>query len=188
MDAEVGPLNEAKLLQIANHLGHYGRRNGERIARVGSGLRGNGRVDANQFAGQVDQRTSAVARIDSRVRLNETFDGIHLSRRIGSEESNVSTLGADNSGRNSGGEVQRVAHREHPFTHANVIRVPQGEGVELRGGVDLQDGEVRAGVAAQQLRLIGRPVGQIHANFPRSLDDVMVRDNEAILLQNHPTA
>lgn len=57
-DTEDGALHDTMLSEIADDLLDDGGRNGERVACVGAGLRGDGGIDADEFTFRIDERAT----------------------------------------------------------------------------------------------------------------------------------
>ena len=60
--------------QLVHHRARQVDRDGEAVARVEAGLAGDGGVDADDLAPDVDQRAARVARVDRGVGLDEVLD------------------------------------------------------------------------------------------------------------------
>ena len=80
-------------------------------------------------------------------------------------------------------EPKRVANRHDPVAHFNGGRITERQ----RGKVfslDLHNGEVRHRVGADNLRLKHALVCELHVHRVRALDDVVVRHDEAVRLDD----
>src|SRR5439155_2922417 len=93
------------------------------------------RVDADYLAGQVEERSTRVAVIDSRVGLNRVRDREVVRRGHFAMER------AHDAGGDRLLEPERTADRDHALADLERARVAEGEWVQQRGGgVHLQDG------------------------------------------------
>ena len=185
LDSQIGPLNPAEFHQVVGHLGHNGRGNGEGIARVGACLGCDGGVDADEVAVQIDQGASAVARIDCGIGLEKTLHRMDVLGCVGFQEADVAAFGADDSGCDGRGQIERVADGQHPLADAHVVGVSEGHGGQGSRRLNLQDGQVGAGVAADHLCGVGLSIGGAHPNVACTLDDVVVGDNQAFVVHDH---
>ena len=79
----------------------------------------------------------------------------------------------------------RVAHREHPIAHLEGIAVPQKWRSGL--GVNLKDGDVGGGVAADEGGRDAAVVVEAHW-MPSAPPMMMVRDDEPVLGKDDATA
>ena len=144
-----------------------------------------GGVDSNELPLQIHKRASAVARVHGRIGLQEALHGEDFAGSIGLEQANVSAFGTHNARRHGGGQIQGVAHGQHPFTHLHfvgVAHVHRGKGTVRFDG---QDGQIRAWVASHHAGHMRFAVGGVHAHFPRAFDDVVIGDNDARFVHQH---
>ena len=138
--------------------------NGERHAHVAAGTRINLRVDANHLASHVEQRPARIAWIDGDVGLDER-NKILLRQRT--------PLGADDSRRDRAVEAERRADGHHPFAHPEPLRITQFDHRQT-AGLDLEQRNIGATVAADHLGLELAFVGQLDQHFVGIVDDVGV--------------
>ncbi len=161
-------------------------RRGEAEALVAARLRQDQGVDADDVSVHVDQRASAVARIDGRV-------GLDVDHRIVGLE--LSRDGADDAEAHRAVQPHRAAEGEHQLTRTDLLRV--GE-VERRQPLlrHLDDGEIGLVVHGHHLRghevgsrlqhrVVRRVVGawrrrNLHLDPSRALDHVRVGDDVAV--------
>ena len=86
-------------------------------------------------------------------------------------------------------EPERVADGHHGVADADAVRVRKRKGSERAGGdVHLEEGEVGGGIRADQLRLVGVLVRERHLDLLRALDDVVVGDDVAGLVDDEAGA
>src|SRR5207253_10771854 len=84
-------------------------------ADIAAGLTEDSRVDANDFAAHVDQRSSRVSRVNGGISLDEIFIG---------PVTDMPALCANNSFSDSAIQTERVTDRRDPFTHLKAIGIP----------------------------------------------------------------
>ena len=138
-------------------------------------LRQDGRVDADQLAVGVDERAAGIAEIDGGVGLNEIFE-------IRDAEPAASG-GADDALRHRLTQSKRIADREHDVAGAHLVGSAHRHHRRV-GHVHAQDGQVRIGVGADDGRRRDATVGKLDADLVRPLDDVMVRDEVAVAVDD----
>src|SRR6185437_1780782 len=129
-------------------------------------------VDPDDLTAHVDERAAGVARVDRGIRLNEVLDA--AIRRPGKAH-RAAPLGAHDALRHGEGEVltERVADREHPLTDTGRITVAKRRGREA-GRVDLEDGDVRGRVAADDARLELSVVEKANRDLVGAVNHVVV--------------
>ena len=81
---------------------------------------GNGGVNANQVATEVDEGTTRIAGVHHGIGLQERFEA-HII--LIAQNTDTPALGRNNTGRHGRVQVEGVAHGEHPLTHFHVIGV-----------------------------------------------------------------
>ena len=122
---------------------------GEADARADPGAADDLGVDADDPALSVQQGPAGVARIDGGVRLDDLGDG-EGARAAANSAANS----ADDALGHGEGLPEGVADGNRELADAHVAAVAEGDGVELVcWDINLDDGEVRAWVAAQNLRV-----------------------------------
>ena len=141
------------------------------------------RVDANELAACVDERAPGVSRVDRRIRLNEV-----LVRGEAAAEAPAGR--ADDAERDGLVELIGIAHREHPFRDLQLRRISPIQRRKIRR-VDLQDGDVRHDVGANQFRLQLPLVGEHdadlvdHRALVAAAHDMVVREHVAVPRDHH---
>src|SRR5207237_2525661 len=90
-----------------------------------------GGVDADDFAGDVEQRTARVAEVDRGVGLDEVLE----RARLGAEAAERTSLRRDDADGETVLELERVADRDRPVTFANALGIAERNVRQLRAGV-----------------------------------------------------
>src|SRR5262249_47498713 len=137
LNAETRP----RYLAVADELRHHAvdliHRDGEADPGVGPGRAEDRRVDTDQPAGAVQQRTARVARVDGRVRLDHVLHGPPRDRF------DLPPQRADDAGRQTPVQAEGVADGEDLLSHLQVVRGAHQDGPQaVPGHVDLQDSQV----------------------------------------------
>ena len=101
------------------------------------------RVDAEHVALQIAERSARVAGVDARVGLQVVLDGVHPDP--------AASLGGEDAGGHRVPEAERRADGDDPLAHARGVGVGEPRGGKARS-VDLDDGQIRRGIAADQAR------------------------------------
>src|SRR5690606_32221509 len=122
-----------------HHLPRRGNRNGEAYAHAAAGARVDGGVDAQQVAMDIDQRTTRIARVDGRIRLDEIFKGVDPQ------------FAAPQRGDDAAGDrlphAKGIAYGQHAVAHGQLVRIAQHDHRQLVQ-VDLEDREIGLRVGA----------------------------------------
>ena len=141
------------------------------------------RVDADHVAAPVQQRPARVAVVDRRVGLDDVVDRVAV--RCGDRALDR----ADDPGGNRAVETERVADRDDGVAHLRRVGVAERERRQrARARVDLEDGEVARRIGADDGRLHARAVREADPDLPGALDDVVVRDDVAGLVDDEAGA
>ncbi len=191
----VGQVEEAGVLR--RHVVHadaevavmHGAGLDDRLGRGAGDLRGNGesctgeravagndeRVDADQFAVRVDQRSAGVAGVDGGVGLDEVARFARVvAVRVGPVER------ADDAARDRELEVaEGAAEGEHGLAGMQLRRVAPGDAGQVVR-VDLDDGEVVELVDADQLGGKDAAVIEGDVDLHGAVDDVVVGEDVAV--------
>src|SRR5581483_1080270 len=134
----------------------------------------NRRIDADQPAGAVEQRSAGVSRIDGGVGLNYTLD------RPSRHRLDLAPQRTHNTGRKRLIEAERIADCERALTYLQVFRRAYGyRSQSAFRRVDFQHRQVFVGRDADETRLPGGLVGERHLGGPGILDDMVIRDDIA---------
>ena len=157
-------------------MGHHGRnhvdRHREGDAGIGACAADDGGVDAHQTAFQIHQRAARIAHVDGGIRLDEIL--VVVIVQAGAAQS------ADDALRHGLTQAERVAHRHHIVTDAQVVDVGKRQFLQLVA-LDFQQGDIRAGITAQQLRGVLATVLQRYHDLVSIGDHMVIGDDIALL-------
>src|SRR5262249_4688226 len=120
-------------------------------------------VDADDLAARVDERATAVARVDRRVGLDEVVVGAAANDAPG---------GAHDAGRHRLLEAERIANRHHGLADFQRRRVTERDGRQAVR-IDLQERQVGARITADDAAGQLAAIRQLHANLRGAVDDVV---------------
>src|SRR6266545_3003065 len=150
------------------------------LGRLAAGTRGHGGVDPDHASVGVDQRTARVAWVDRGVGLQHVLDrGADLAagtRRPGDDPARNAEAAL---------ERERIPDRNDVVADLDLVGVVGADNREI-AGVHLQDGDIRTGVAADDLRVEGAAVVELKLCRLRITHDVGVRDEVAVRRENEP--
>ena len=138
---------------------------------------------ADDLAAQVEQRAARVARVDRRVGLQEIVVAARVERHVLLR----AALGADDAGAHRVREAERIADRDDPVAHVDRVRVAEGQRAQVLR-VDAHDGDVRLRVGADDLAGELALVGELDLDRVGPLDDVVVREDDAALVDDEARA
>ena len=184
-DAKQGTLHHTILLQIDHHLLHDGLRHGKRIADVAARLRLNQGVDTHQLATRIDKRTTRVTGVDGRIGLDETLDREVLG--VVRQRTQRACLGTHDTGRDGRLQVVGRTDGQHPLTQTQGIRRAKGKRRQPLF-VNLQQGDIRGRILADELGIVGATVVELHAQLRSTIHHMVVRHDVAILRDDHTRA
>lgn len=153
-------------------------RYGEANAVSGGNLR---RIDPHHPAIAVDKGTAAVSRIDGGVGLDQAPDRDSRRNVDGAVQGTDETA----SDRRPDGKVQGLADGDDRVADLEIGGASELDRYEALG-VDPDNRQVHRGIAADELRLERAGIGEDHDDLGRSLDDVVVGADKA-LVRNHLT-
>ena len=175
-DAEHGTLDGAEVDQVGGDALDDVHRDGEGIAGVGAGLGDDGGVDAHQLALLVHEGAAGVAGIHGRIGLDEGFN-LEFAAAVG----HGTALGGDDAGGDGASELlaERGADGEDPLAQAELVAVAHRDGGKVLG-VDLDDGDVRGRVGADDGGVELLVVVRGHRDLGGAGDDVVVGDDVAV--------
>src|SRR5690606_6020207 len=140
---------------------------------VGSGGAGNGAVDAHELSVRIHQGTAAITGVHGCIGLHEGFQRNDVARSVVLEQVDVARFGADDPCGNRTGQVHGVANGQHPFAHAHIVAVAVRYSGQVLG-IDLQQGQVGTGVAADHFALERAAVVQVYLDLIGTVDHVVV--------------
>ncbi len=156
---------------LIQHLLGRGCRNGEADAFGTGCLADQEGIDANQFTLGIDQGTAGVAEIDRRVGLNEI---------LGAGTVQLPPNGADDAHGHGLVETQWISDRQH---HVTGTRRLAGHADDRKiAGIDLQHGQIRLRIRADQGRLGDAAVVQQHLDVGSMGNDVIVGQHITLAL------
>ena len=139
-------------------------------AHVAAGARKDQRVDADDFALDVEQRAARIAGVDRGVGL-DVRDEVFLRQ--------IAALRADDAGGHRVLEAERLADRDHPFADLQLVGVADRDLRQVLR-LDLEQRHVGALVGADDLGLELALVGELDVDFVGAVDDMRVGDEEAV--------
>jgi hypothetical protein len=175
-DADIPARHAAARAQLREDRGRAADRDGEADA---ARARADGRIDADDVAVGVDQRAAAVAEIDRGVGLNVVVEA--AVEELASEE-------ADHADRHCVLVAERVADRADPLTHAERRRIAERRNRQTGLAVDFDHRDVGVGVGADHPRTEAAAVGQLHGDPLGAVDDVIVRQDAAVGVDDEAAA
>ena len=137
------------------------------------------RVDADHLTARIEQRPTGVALVQRRVGLDHVVDRVAVRRLDDALEC------ADDPGRDGAVVAEGVADGDDRVAHVHGVGVAERERRQRpRVRVDLQHSDVGGRVDADDLRLLALVVREAHVDRLRALDDVVVRDDVAGLVDH----
>ena len=172
VDAEHAALDLAVLDQLVHDAFDHVDRDGEADADVAAAARQDGGVDAHQFAAQIHQRAAGIAGIDGGVGLDEVLIAVGVD--AGAPER------ADDARGHRVLQAEGIADGDDIVSDLELGRIPERHGDQIRL-LGLQDGDVRAFVAADDLGGKGPVVEQRDGDFAGVLHHMMIGDDVAVL-------
>ena len=154
-------------------------------ARGRTGVRRDHRVNADQFALGINQRTARIARINGRIGLNHVRVDHRFAR--GGVLHGIRTLQCTHhAGRHRVFQTERAAKRHDPLAHLQIGRTANFDRRQIVG-IDLNHRDVARRVAAHDLRVVFHAIhGRL--NGVSALDHVVVRDDISIFRNHNATA
>ncbi len=136
-------------------------------------------IDADDLAGGVDERSTAVAEVDRGVGLDVVV------------EARVEQLPADEAHDPDGDRVhvtQRVADRAHPFADAEVVRVPERRVGQIPSPGNTKQGDVDRRVSADHLTAVRASVCQRHGDPLGGVNHMEIREDEPVSVDQEAAA
>src|SRR4051794_26372115 len=183
--AEPRALDLARLLELAELLARGVDRDGEADADVpaaaAAGL--DLRVDADDLAGRVEQRAARVAGVDRRVGLDDVVDLEAVGRL------DLALQRGDHAGGQGPVEAERVADGDRRVADLHGLGRAEAQRVQVQAvGVDLQQRDVAGDVLADDLRVDGLVVRELHGHLDRAVDDMRVGEDVAVAVDDEAGA
>ena len=154
----------------AHVVGHVDR-DGERDAHVAAAAAVDLRVDADDFAVEIEQRAAGVAGIHRDVGLDERHEAVFARHGAAG--------GADDARGDAVLERERRADGEHPLTRTQLRRIADAHHRQVLA-FDLDDRDVGAAIEADDLGGVFAPVGHAHRDFIRVGDHVRIGEDVAV--------
>jgi len=110
VDPDVAPANAATFGELTDDVTDHRRRDRKADALTARSNVSDGRVHSDHPALEVDERSTAVPRVDRGVGLDEVLVG---------RDARLTTATADDTGTDAVSEAERVADSDHPLTDAS---------------------------------------------------------------------
>ncbi len=133
---------------------------------------GDGRVDANHFAADVEQRSAAVAGVNGRIGLQEVLE---LRFRI-----DIALLGADDARGHGGLEAEWRANGDGPVAHLHGVGIADLGGHQVLLAFHADDREVGGRIHTHHLGVVlGGIAGELHLDAVGLVDHVIVGQDVA---------
>ena len=163
---------------VGDPAGEVGR-DREADSLVAATVGGDGGVDADDFALEVDQRAARVAGIDR---------GVGLEELSPADATEFAALPADDAGADGGLQIERIADRDHPVADLELVGVAKLRGGQVLGVGEFDDREIALGVGLDRGGLELATVGEFHRDLIGPLDDMVVGDHHARGVDDHTRA
>ena len=163
---------------VANRIDRHGEPDAD-VARAArhAAIAVNRRVDADDLAAKVEQRSAGVAGIDRRVRLKHVRAALLRNRERPAGR-------ADDADADGMSKVERIADRHDPVARLHLAGVAELGHRQIAVGLfdELKQRAVGQRIPANDLGLviIVLVIEELHFDLRRPLDDVVVGDDEAI--------
>src|SRR5277367_1400812 len=140
----------------------------------------NGGVDADHFAGHVDERPAGITGINCGVRLNET---LKLVADVGA------IFGADDSGSHRGIQAEGAADGQNPIANLYAVGIAEFRDREFAVGFNFDYGEVGVLVKANHPGVVfGGIAIERHLNFGGLINYVIVGKDETFFVHDYAGA
>ncbi len=166
-------------LQLGHHIVNRGSRNREPDADAAAGRRIDHGIHADDLPAQVKCRPAGIAAIDGRVDLDEV--------RIG-PIANITTDRRNDAGRHRIGKTERIADGDNPIAHAQLAIVAKFDCGKRLVAFHLDQRHIGCGIGANQLRIELTAIGQFHGDLRGMIDDMIVGDDVARLVDDEARA
>ena len=171
---EVGTMHLPVLDELPAHEHHHRDRDREADPLAAAGVAGDGRVEPDHLAANVDQRPTAVARIDGRVGLDEVLE----ANPSLAEVEVAPALGRDDAQRHRMGEAEGAADGQHGVADLQRILLGEPGGLQIVG-LDVEHRDVGVGVGPGPLGVDLAAVVESEQDVVEvsPIDDVTVGDD-----------
>src|SRR5262249_18885137 len=138
LQTQIAPGHRAAFEQLADHPLDEIDRDAEGHAAVAAGVRGDGRVDANHLAVEVEQRPATGARVNGRVGLQKVLDADRVP------QADLPPLpGTDDAVRHGLIQAERAADGQYPLPYPYPVAIAQGRHRQVAHPTQAQQGNVR---------------------------------------------
>src|SRR5882757_2283586 len=168
--AEPAAAKFAELLKLRHHagdrLGGHGKADADRAA----GGRNDQRVDADDFAVEVEQRTAGIAAIDR---------GVGLDVAVVGAGRDIAVLRRDDARGHRATEAERIADRDYPFAEPELVGIAELHRRQLPRRLELQHRQIGLLVDADDVGLDLGAVIHDDVDLVGVGDDVVVGDDDA---------
>ena len=144
------------------------------LARLGN----DGGIDTDHLSLHVDQGTTAVARIDGRIRLDEALELLNVAANV------FTALGADDACRHGMIQVEGTSNGENPIADLHGVGVAHLCDGQVVADINFDDSQIGLAVAADQLRLMLGFVVKPNHDLGGLVDNMMVGHNVAGLVHD----
>ena len=179
LDTEDCTLYDTILFQVHHDFLHDRGRDGEGVSDIATRFRLDQRVDSHQLSFRIHQGTATVSRINGSIGLNKRLETILRLQRI-----EITSLCADNTGRNGIGQSVRTTDCQHPLSQTQVIGVSDREGWQIRC-VDFDQRHFGGRIRTDQFCIESPLVIQCDFQFGCIFDDVVIRNDIPVGADNH---
>ena len=165
--------------QAGHHALHHVAGDREADAHIAAAPREDGRVDADEFPAEVDQRPAGVTRIDGGIGLDEVLviDDTHIGEAHGADDPKGHGLL----------QAERIPDRHDHLTNLEVAGVAPRQDRQLLG-VNLDQGDVGLRIRADEPSLEPALVAEQHLDLIRLRDHVIVRHDVSARVDDHAGA
>ena len=162
-------------LQLRHHFVNGGGRDREADADAAAGGREDHRIHSDDLSAQVERRPAGIAAVDGSVDLDEV-----RIRTI----THIATDGGDDARGHRIGQAERIADGHHPVAHPKLAVVAEFDGGKRLVAFHLDERHIGGGVSADQLGIELAAIRQLHGNLGTVIDDVVVGDDVARLVDD----
>ena len=159
-DSQLPPRHVALFAELRHGIAHHVDRNRETDPLT---LTMDGGVDADELTSKIEQRPTAVARVDRGIGLDEVVVGPCANRPI---------LGAHDAHGDGVAQPERIAHGHDVFTDSERVAVAEHRSAEVTGPFELEQSYVQALVATHHFGFVASIIREADRNLVGSSDDV----------------
>ena len=179
LDAEVATLDAPLGNELpANPLGQVDR-DREANPLIAAVVGGDRRVDPHHLAGEVDQRSAGVPRVDGGIGLEE-LGPLHAAE--------LAPLATDDPRADGRLQLEGIADGDHPVADLHLVGVAELRHREVLGVAEADDGQVAGRIGLDLDCLVLPAVGELHGDRVGPFDDVVVGEDDSGGVDDHPRA